>query len=344
MVPRKSGRGYSQSPLDRFLHYFLALRYPGTLYSHLPTQKFSLGTIWLDFQHGTWATFHALEHAESVKWLEPGEEDEIWAAVPEHIRGAFLDKVPLCVDVSFRPLPNRIPPFNKCDYYSAKPGVNAHVFGNLLICDLFGRPRFVRTGGTALFGELALLRYPSFPSLSFFLLFTLILFLLGQAGWHWTSRNIFLLILISKYSLMVFFVVLGVELMRDLFFLIEVCVCLYPLICFLHFSDFFFFFFFFPSEPLEGPHEIAFNKFVAYLRSVVENVFGCVDRLFPIVPHPPKYAWFVQPIVTHVCFSLYSAVRSETGFIATERLERLKGDFTLEDVTQVALPSGQQDN
>ena len=254
MVPRKSGRGYSQSPLDRFLHYFLALRYPGTLYSHLPTQKFSLGTIWLDFQHGTWATFHALEHAESVKWLEPGEEDEIWAAVPEHIRGAFLDKVPLCVDVSFRPLPNGIPPFNKCDYYSAKPGVNAHVFGNLLICDLFGRPRFVRTGGTALFGELALLRYPSFPSLSFFLLFTLILFLLGQAGWHWTSRNIFLLILISKYSLMVFFVVLGVELMRDLFFLIEVCVCLYPLICFLHFSDFFFFFFFFFLQNLSRDH------------------------------------------------------------------------------------------
>ena len=87
---------------------------------------------------------------------------------------------------------------------------------------------------------------------------------------------------------MVFFVVLGVKLMRDLFFLIEVCMFGSVYVFFI-----FLIFFFFLQNPLEG-HEIAFNKFVVYLRSVV-------DHLFPIVPHPPKYAWFVT-----MCVSLFT--------------------------------------
>ena len=70
----------------------------------------------------------------------------------------------------------------------------------------------------------------------------------------------------------------------------------------------------------------AFNGTFAYLRSIVENVFGAVDALFQIIQHPGMYSYRVQPYITYACYLLYNAIRFRTGYICTFRMDYLYDD------------------
>jgi hypothetical protein len=129
------------------------------LRSHIEGQRYSVGTIYLEIEHGSWASIHALHHEHTISWPNQQETDEIWESVPLHIRSSFVDKAPLCIDVSFRPIPKKVHPLNLCDYYCGKPNVQSHVFANVLVCDLFGRPRWVKVGAMGGLGEHFILRF-----------------------------------------------------------------------------------------------------------------------------------------------------------------------------------------
>jgi hypothetical protein len=77
------------------------------------------------------------------------------------------------------------------------------------------------------------------------------------------------------------------------------------------------------TAPL-SPIDAAFNVFHKYLRSIVENVYGAVDQLFPVIRKPAaEYDWFCHPPISLVCYGLYNLLRSKTGYLGNIRMEYL---------------------
>lgn len=96
------------------------------------------------------------------------ELDNIWDSLPRILKENFrrqgeVFKFPLCVDSSFRPLPQGGEvPDNRCDYYNGKPNVRKEVFCNLAVVTLQGRICFARCGAVGGLGEHYVLRTSSF--------------------------------------------------------------------------------------------------------------------------------------------------------------------------------------
>ena len=70
-----------------------------------------------------------------------------------------------------------------------------------------------------------------------------------------------------------------------------------------------------------SPEEVAFNTIHRYLRAIIEDVFGDLDRLFAVHKTRMSYSWYVQPAISLSCHFLYNGVKKIHGPIAQNRYD-----------------------
>ncbi len=158
------GRPPSQHPDDRFLHFLLFCRRSGALSHTTEGCRYSPGSISNELRHVCWAVITSLHMSGYLQMPDIQYLNAVWDNLPDMLKGAFgnrgnVSKFPLCLDCSFRPLPqgSDSPP-NRSDYYNGKPNVKKEVFCNLLMVTLEGRLCFARCGAMGGIGEHFVLR------------------------------------------------------------------------------------------------------------------------------------------------------------------------------------------
>ena len=100
---------------------------------------------------------HALFEADFMLWPNAQEARGIWDRIPLHIRRSFapqngIDHWPICMDISYYPLPRGRKPDSIVEYYPGKVGVPyKEAFAHLTVVDLNGRPVFCDLGNYSRF-------------------------------------------------------------------------------------------------------------------------------------------------------------------------------------------------